>query len=61
MLDLTPIPVVDNHCHPMYRDQQLDVPRLRRLFTEATSPDYTSNGPFLWLLSHGTGGCRCPQ
>src|SRR5690348_18451566 len=55
MLDLTPIPVVDNHCHPMYRNQQLDVPRLRRLFTEATSPDFANKHipnsvHYLWVI-----------
>ncbi|HLZ25409.1 MAG TPA: amidohydrolase family protein [Ktedonobacterales bacterium] len=35
-LDLSAIPVVDNHCHGMYRDaDHLDIPAWRRLFTEA--------------------------
>lgn len=55
MLDLTPIPVVDNHCHPMYRNQQLDVPRLRRLFTEATGTDFANKHVpnsvhYLWAI-----------
>jgi predicted TIM-barrel fold metal-dependent hydrolase len=42
MLDLTSISVVDNHCHPLYLDQRLDVPRLRRLFTEASDTDFAN-------------------
>jgi predicted TIM-barrel fold metal-dependent hydrolase len=35
-LDLTPIPLVDNHCHGIYSDQSIaDIPSWRRHFTEA--------------------------
>jgi uncharacterized protein len=38
--DLTAIPIVDNHCHGMYRDtDQLDAPAWRRLFTESYDAD----------------------
>lgn len=55
MLDLTSIPVVDNHCHPMYLDQQLDVSRLRRLFTEAAGSDFANKHVphsvhYLWAI-----------
>lgn len=36
-IDLSPIPVVDNHCHGLYRDQELpDTAAWRRLFTESS-------------------------
>jgi predicted TIM-barrel fold metal-dependent hydrolase len=38
-IDLSQIPVVDNHCHGLYRDQTLgDVAAWRRLFTESREP-----------------------
>ncbi len=65
MLDLMPIPVVDNHCHPMYRDQQLDVPRLRRLFTEASSTDFANKHMpnsvhYLWAIRQMARFYGCP-
>src|SRR5215469_11873870 len=36
MLDLTGIPVVDNHCHPVQLDQRLDALQFRSYFSEAT-------------------------
>lgn len=55
MLDLTTIPVVDNHCHPVLLKQQMDVAEFRRYFTE--SPDVsiaTEHVPhtiyYLWML-----------
>src|SRR6266581_5213716 len=55
MLDLTSIPVVDNHCHPLYLDQQLDVARLRRHFTEAVGSDFANKHVphsvhYLWAI-----------
>lgn len=55
MLDLTSIPVVDNHCHPLYLDQRLDVARLRSLFTEAVGADFANKHVphsvhYLWAL-----------
>lgn len=55
MLDLTSIPVVDNHCHPLYLDQRLDVARLRGLFTEAVGADFANKHVpnsvhYLWAL-----------
>jgi predicted TIM-barrel fold metal-dependent hydrolase len=38
-LDLTQVPVVDNHCHGILRDQAFeDIARWRRAFTESTDP-----------------------
>jgi predicted TIM-barrel fold metal-dependent hydrolase len=38
-IDLSQIPVVDNHCHGIYRDQTLpDAAAWRRLFTESRDP-----------------------
>ena len=39
-LDVSAIPVVDNHCHTLYRDQPgIDLGRWRRLLTESTEPE----------------------
>ena len=55
MLDLTAIPVVDNHCHPVLLKQQMDVAEFRRYFTE--SPDASIAAEhvphtiyYLWML-----------
>jgi len=55
MLDFTTIPVVDNHCHPVLLQQQMDVATFRRYFTE--SPDASlaeQHVPhtiyYLWML-----------
>jgi uncharacterized protein len=38
-IDLTQVPVVDNHCHSIMRDQTFDDPAIwRRSFTESTDP-----------------------
>src|SRR5919106_5106706 len=38
-LDLTRVPVVDNHCHGLLRDQAFeDIASWRRAFTESTDP-----------------------
>src|SRR5437763_12833579 len=55
MLDLTGIPVGDNHCHPVLLEQQMDALRFRSYFTEATDPSFAeqhvSNSVYyLWLL-----------
>lgn len=55
MLDLTSIPVVDNHCHPVLREQQLDILRYRAYFTEASDPvfaeQHVANSVYyLWML-----------
>ncbi len=36
MLDLNGIPLVDNHCHPMLLQQNMDTLQFRSYFSEAT-------------------------
>ena len=55
MLDFTTIPIVDNHCHPVLLQQQMNVAAFRRYFTE--SPDASiaeQHVPhtiyYLWML-----------
>jgi hypothetical protein len=39
-IDLSGIPIIDNHCHGLYRDQgPFDPPAWRRFFTESRDPD----------------------
>lgn len=40
MLDLSNIPVVDNHCHPVLLNQQMDALQFRSYFTEATDASF---------------------
>ena len=55
MLDLTAIPVVDNHCHPVLLDQHMDIVHFRGYCTEATDPIFAEEHVpntvyYLWLL-----------
>lgn len=55
MLDLTDLAVVDNHCHPILRMQQMDILQFRSYFTEATHAVFASmHVPnavyYLWML-----------
>jgi uncharacterized protein len=55
MLDLTSIPVVDNHCHPILREQHLDTLQYRAYFTEARDPVFAeqhvaNSVHYLWML-----------
>lgn len=55
MLNLTAIPVVDNHCHPVLLNQQMDTLQFRRYFTEESDPSlaekHISNSVYyLWML-----------
>ncbi len=66
MLDFTTIPVVDNHCHPVLLQQQLDVATFRRFFTE--SPDASiaeQHVPhtiyYLWMLRQLAAFYKCEQ
>jgi len=67
MLDLTTIPVVDNHCHPILLKQQMDVAEFRRYFTE--SPDASIAAQhvphtiyYLWMLRQMAAFYHCePQ
>src|SRR5207302_11342626 len=55
MLDLTSIPVVDNHCHPVLLNQHMDALQFRRDCTEANDASFaevhvTRTVYYLWLL-----------
>jgi len=55
MLDLTHIPVVDNHCHPVLLNQRMNTLQFRSCFTEATDPGFPENHVsntiyYLWLM-----------
>jgi len=55
MLDLTSIPVVDNHCHPILREQRLETLQYRAYFNEARDPLFAeqhviNSVPYLWML-----------
>lgn len=55
MLDLTNIPVVDNHCHPVLLNQHMDVLQFRSYCTEANDASFAeAHVPhtvyYLWLL-----------
>jgi uncharacterized protein len=55
MLDLTSIPVVDNHCHPVLLNQRLDILRFRGYCSEARTRSFAemhvpNTVYYLWLL-----------
>lgn len=55
MLDLTGISVVDNHCHPVLLEQQMETLQFRAYFTEARDPvfaeQHVANSVYyLWML-----------
>jgi len=55
MLDLSTIPVVDNHCHPVLLNQTMDTLRFRRFFTESYDPVFPAEHIqntvyYLWML-----------
>lgn len=55
MLDLSAIPVVDNHCHPVLLNQTMDTLRFRRFFTESYDPIFAERHIqntvyYLWML-----------
>ncbi len=55
MLDLSDIPVVDNHCHPILREQQLETLQYRAYFTEGSDPVFAeqhvaNSVHYLWML-----------
>lgn len=55
MLDLTSIPVVDNHCHPVLLNQHMDTLGFRKYFSEATAPAFAEQHVaksvyYLWML-----------
>ncbi len=55
MLDLTAIPVVDNHCHPIFLNQHMDTLQFRNCFTEGTDSSFAEKHVansvyYLWLI-----------
>src|SRR5689334_16965424 len=55
MLNLDTIPLIDNHCHPVLREQRMDVLQFRGYFSEAAHPDFAQRHIhrtiyYLWLL-----------
>ncbi len=55
MLDLTAIPVVDNHCHPIFLNQHMDTLQFRNCFTEGTDSSFAEKHVansvyYLWLV-----------
>ncbi len=66
MLDLSGIPVVDNHCHPVLLNQQVDAPGFRNYFTEASDPSVPEKHIpntvyYLWLLRQLATIYGCPN
>jgi hypothetical protein len=66
MLDLSGIPVVDNHCHPVLLNQQVDAPGFRNYFTEASDPSIPEKHIpntvyYLWLLRQLATIYGCPN
>src|SRR6266567_5109981 len=66
MLDLSGIPVVDNHCHPVLLNQQVDAPGFRNYFTEASDPSIPEKHIpntvyYLWLLRQLATVYGCPN
>jgi uncharacterized protein len=65
VLDLNGIPLVDNHCHPMLLQQDMDALQFRSYFSEATHASFAlkhvpNSVYYLWLLRqlaniYGTG------
>ncbi len=55
MLDLSTIPVVDNHCHPIFQNQQMDTLQFRTCFVEGNGPSFperhlSNSVYYLWFL-----------
>ncbi|TMC82847.1 MAG: hypothetical protein E6J10_10620 [Chloroflexi bacterium] len=66
MLDITSIPVVDNHCHPVLLNQHMDALRFRSYCTEATDPSFAEKHVpntvyYLWLLRQMATFCGCER
>ncbi len=66
MLDLSAIPFVDNHCHPVLRDQSMDGRRFRRYFTESVYAELAEQHVentvyYLWMLRQMALFYGCPN
>ncbi|HEY7415335.1 MAG TPA: amidohydrolase family protein [Ktedonobacteraceae bacterium] len=64
-LDLSNIAVIDQHCHPIVREQHMDVVRFRSYCTEATHPDFAhlhvpNTVYYMWLLRQLASFYQCP-
>ena len=64
-LDLSSIAVIDQHCHPIVREQRMDVVRFRSYYTEATHPDFAhlhvpNTVYYMWLLRQLASFYQCP-
>lgn len=64
MLELSSIPVVDNHCHPILLQQQFTVQQFRGYFTEATDASFAERHVqhtvyYLWMLRQLAGFFGC--
>ena len=64
-LDLSSIAVIDQHCHPIVREQRMDVVRFRSYCTEATHPDFAhlhvpNTVYYMWLLRQLASFYQCP-
>ncbi|MBV9691100.1 MAG: amidohydrolase family protein [Ktedonobacteraceae bacterium] len=68
MLDLSTMPVVDNHCHPVLTNQRMDVLQLRRHFTEANAASLAERHVpntvyYLWMIRQMASfyNCACNE
>jgi uncharacterized protein len=66
MLDLSAIPVVDNHCHPVLLNQTMDTLRFRSYFTESNDPLFAEQHVentvyYLWMLRQMSLFYGCPN
>jgi len=64
MLDLSHMPVVDNHCHPVLLNQQMDVLQFRSYFTEATDASFSEKHVhnsiyYTWFLRQAANFYGC--
>ncbi|MBV9019170.1 MAG: amidohydrolase family protein [Ktedonobacteraceae bacterium] len=68
MLELSAIPVVDNHCHPVLSNQCMDVLQFRRYFTEASAASLAERHVpntvyYLWMIRQMASfySCACNE
>jgi uncharacterized protein len=64
MLDLSRIAIVDNHCHPVLLQQQMDLLQFRSYFSEASHPSFAEQHVansvyYRWMLHQLTGVYNC--
>jgi uncharacterized protein len=66
MLDLTGIPAVDNHCHPVFLNQHLDTLEFRNCFVEGNGPSFAERHIpntvfYLWFLRQAADFYGCAR